>query len=71
MVEQAEAENVLLYKKDGTRYQSFKYLLIKPDEKLNNTLDFSTQAVQSAIEQGRRQAEKALNKSRNPLRLAA
>lgn len=77
VVRQAEAKNVKIYKKDGTPYKSFKYMLIKPDptDYFHDTLDFSKVSIAKAMAHGRERAEEAFKQYNVPpahfLRLAA
>jgi NTE family protein len=66
MVDQARAKRVTLYKQDGKPYKYFDFTIIQPDQSLDDTLDFSQEAIARSMAAGRKKAEQV-----TALRLAA
>jgi NTE family protein len=60
LVEQAAREGFTLKNKRGEPYRYFKWHVIEPDEPLDDTLDFSTEALKRSIARGREKARAVL-----------
>gem|GEM_PF-5982369 len=66
MVNQARAKGVTLYKENGKPYKYFAFKIIEPDTLLDDTLDFSREALARSMVAEREKANEA-----TALRLAA
>jgi predicted acylesterase/phospholipase RssA len=62
LVEQASRKGVVLKNGAGEPLRSFRWHVIEPDESLDDTLDFSPEAIGRSIAKGREKARRVLDR---------